>query len=118
MIPDDTGVDAELRRTLVTLRREDPMSPAFTDRVLRDLAGRGFVRRPPGASRTTRWTAVAAAVVIFAAGLGVGAAIGGARQGPPSSPLPAASASPSRATADRAGAEVNVPRPGQSEVWF
>ena len=97
MTPNDSGPDAELARELAQLGREHPTSPTFTDRVMLDLGRRGLVRRVAGRVATRWWAAAAAAVVIFAAGLGLGSALGGDR-GP--------------------SEEINVPRAGQSEVWF
>ena len=97
MTPNDSGPDAELARELAQLRREHPTSPTFTNRVMLDLERRGLVRRVADRIATRWWAAAAAAVLIFVSGLGLGAALGGDR--PPSD-------------------EVNVPRAGQSEVWF
>jgi len=113
VIRDDNHPDDELERRLSALGRSDPVSATFTDRVLADLHQSGLVRPPRDVRTTARWWAVAAAAVaLFAAGIGVGSAMSDTRRPPATTPTP------SRATADRAGAEVNVPRVGQSEVWF
>ena len=97
MTPNDSGPDADLARELAQLGREHPTSPTFTDRVMLDLERRGLVRRVAGRMVTRWWAAAAAALIIFVTGLGLGAALGGSA---------------------RPAAEVNVPRVGQSEVWF
>lgn len=97
MTPNDSGPDAELARGLAQLRREHPTSPTFTDRVMLDLERRGLVRRVATRIVTRWWAAAAAAIIIFVTGFGVGAALGGST---------------------RPTDEVNVPRVGQSEVWF
>jgi hypothetical protein len=109
-MPNDTEPDPKLRRALMALGRGDTLSATFTDRVLLDLARHGLVR--PAGARTARWWALgAAAAVVFATGLGVGAAIGSGESS-------TASAPPAQASADRAAHELNVPRVGQTEVWF
>ena len=108
MMPDDSERDPALHRHLVLLRRHEPTSPAFTDRVIRDLAQRGLVRRSPGI-RDVRW--LAAAVVIFALGIGVGTVVTTRR---PAAIVPSAARGP----VARVAVEVNVPPPGKSEVWF
>jgi hypothetical protein len=95
--PNDSGPDGGLARELAQLRREHPTSPTFTDRVMLDLERRSLVRRVAGRIASPWWAAVAAALLIFATGLGFGAALGGGT--PPAG-------------------DVNVPRVGQSEVWF
>ena len=109
MIPNDDR-DLDLERQLETLPRLEATSPAFTDTVLRDLERRGLVRAQRG-WLNVRW--LAAAAVIFAAGVGVGALITRAT---------AASTTTARETPPvpsvRNVADVNVPRVGQSEVWF
>ena len=113
MTHDDIHPDDELQQRLSALGRADPVSAVFADRVMTDLHQRGLVRSTRDVRTTARWWAVAAAaLVVFAAGVGVGSAMSGSRRTQPTS------TPPSRATADRAGAEVNVPRVGQSEVWF
>ena len=113
MIRDDNHPDDELERRLSALGRSDPVSATFTDRVLADLYQSGLVRPPRDVRTTARWWAVAAAAVaLFAAGIGVGSTMGDTRRAQPPSPTPP------RAAAEPAGAEVNVPRVGQSEVWF
>jgi hypothetical protein len=108
MMPDDSERDPVLHRHLVLLPRHEPTSPAFTDRVVRDLAQRGLVRR--SSMVEPRW--LAAAAIIFALGLGLGSAVAAARVRPDAvQPL-------SPAVVDRIAVEVNVPPPGKSEVWF
>jgi hypothetical protein len=97
---------------LSTLTRADPVPDGFPDRVLLDLERRGLVRRADVRATARWWAVAAAAVLIFAWGLGVGSTLGGPRPAP--SPFP----TPSSVAAGQAGAEVNVPRVGQSEVWF
>jgi hypothetical protein len=108
MMPDDSERDPVLHRHLVLLRRHEPTSPAFTDRVVRDLAHRGLVRRSP-ATRDVRW--LAAAAVLFALGIGVGTIVT-TRRSPTTVP------STTREPIARVAVEINVPPPGKSEVWF
>ena len=108
MMPDDSERDPVLHRHLVLLRRHEPMSPAFTDRVVRDLAQHALVRRSP-ATRDAHW--LAAAAVLFALGVGVGTIVT-ARQSPTTVP------STTRERVARVAVEINVPPPGKSEVWF
>ena len=108
MMPDEIDRDPALRRHLVLLRSHEPPSGDFTDRVVRDLARRGHVRR--SAIADPRW--LAAAAIIFALGLGAGSAVAAARmRATPLTTLPPA-------VLDRIAVEVNVPSPGKSEVWF
>ena len=108
MIRDDTRSDDELQQRLSALGREDSMSATFTDRVLLDLGQRGLVRQSGRGRTGARWWAIgAAAAGLFGAGIGVGSAMRDA----PTSPQPTA-------TTPGGTAEVNVPRVGQSEVWF
>ena len=110
MNPDDPHPDPELQRQYATLARHEPASATFTDRVLRDLGHRGFVRRPVFTVDVPR---LAAAAVIFAAGVGVGAVVASARSEPHPTPQPV-----SRNATQRVAVEVNVPQLGRSEVWF
>ena len=109
MIPNDER-DVDLDRRLAALSRVEPTSPQFTDRVLRGLEQRGLVRTE-GSWFSPRW--LAAAALIFAAGAGVGAMIMRAT----ATPQITVRETP-RVPAVRNVADVNVPRVGQSEVWF
>ena len=108
MTPNDDR-DVDLERRLAVLSRVEATSPEFTDNVLRGLERRGLVRDERGWF-SVRW--LAAAAVIFAAGVGVGALITRA-----STPQTAVRETPP-APSVRNVADVNVPRVGQSEVWF
>ena len=110
MNPEDPHPDPELQRQYATLARDEPTSATFTDRVLRDLGHRGLVRRSVFTVDVPR---LAAAAVIFAAGVGVGAVIATARPGA----QPTAQPVSGNAT-QRVAVEVNVPQLGRSEVWF
>ena len=92
------------------LPRSESTSPLFTDGVLGDLARRGLVRRS-----VTRISApwLAAAAVIFATGIGVGAVIATVRS---ASTVRLQSSPPN--VASKVAADVNVPPVGHSEVWF
>src|SRR5262245_49862486 len=109
MTPNDDR-DMDLERRLATLPRIEATSPELTDHVVRGLVRHGLVRGqrswfPPGQ--------LAAAAVVFAAGMGVGALITRVA----SSAVATATEIP-RAPSVRNVADVNVPRVGQSEVWF
>ena len=106
MYLDDTERDPVLQRHLVLLSRHQPPSPEFTDRVVADLLRRGLVQRAPTVQ--PRW--LAAAAVIFALGLGAGAMVN-ARRAPTAQSIPPVAIG-------RIAADVNVPSPGKSEVWF
>jgi hypothetical protein len=108
MTPNDDR-DLDLERRLLALRRVEATSPQFTDNVLRGLERRGLVRE--GTSFSVRW--LAAAAIIFAAGVGVGALITRATSAPATTVRENPPAPSVRNVAD-----VNVPRVGQSEVWF
>lgn len=107
MMPDDTDRDPVLQRHLVLLANTESPSRGFSDRVVDDLARRGLVRR--SSMMEPRW--LAAATVIFALGIGAGAAVASQR-----SHATAPHAAP--VVIDRFAAEVNVPSPGKSEVWY
>jgi hypothetical protein len=109
MTPNDDR-DTDLERRLALLPRAEAPSPEFTDALLRGLERRGLVRSHRRAL-SARW--LAAAAVIFAAGIGVGALITRAL----STPQTVVREAPS-VPAVRNVADVNVPRVGQSEVWF
>ena len=109
MTPNDDR-DIDLERRLAALPRVEATSPAFTDNVLRSLERRGLVGDQRDRFRA-RW--LAAAAVIFATGVGVGALITRAT----SVPTTAVQQTP-QAPSVRNVADVNVPRVGQSEVWF
>jgi len=109
MTPNDDR-DVDLDRRLAALSRVEATSPEFTDRVLRGLELRGLVREERSRF-SPRW--LAAAAVIFAAGVGVGALITRAT----SAPQTAVHETP-RVPSVRNVADINVPRVGQSEVWF
>ena len=107
MMPDDTERDPALQRHLVLLPTDELPSRGFTDRVVSDLVQHGLVRRSSMAD--PRW--LAAATVIFALGIGAGAVVAPQRSRvipPPMTPV----------VIDRIAAEVNVPLPGKSEVWY
>jgi hypothetical protein len=108
MTPNDDR-DVDLERRLAELSRGEPTSPEFTDTVLRGLERRGLVRVERRGS-SVRW--LAAAAVIFAAGVGVGALI--TRASTQKTVVREISPAPSV----RNIADVNVPRVGHSEVWF
>jgi hypothetical protein len=109
MTPNDDR-DVDLERRIAALPRFEATSPEFTNGVLRGLERRGLVREERS-SISIRW--LAAAAVIFAAGVGVGALI----TRPTSALQPTVREMP-RASSVRSVADVNVPRVGQSEVWF
>ena len=109
MTPNDDH-DVDLERLLAALPRVEAMSGGFTDSVLRGLERRGLVREERRGFGV-RW--LAAAAVIFAAGVGVGALITRAT----SAPKTTVRETP-RVPSVRNVADVNVPRVGQSEVWF
>ena len=107
---DDDAAGRQLRERLGGLPRHVLPSAGFTERVMHDLDQRGLVRRT-GPALNARW--LAAAAVIFAAGIGVGVALGGARAGSHiATPSPASVIAPARVV------NVNVPAVVQSEVWF
>lgn len=110
MTPNDDR-DIDLERRLATLPRFEATSPEFTDSVLEGLERRGLVRGDRRAF-SPRW--LAAAAVIFAAGAGVGALITRAVSSPQETVIETRPAVPTV----RNVADVNVPRVGQSEVWF
>ena len=107
MLPDDTERDPLLQRHLVLLPKHAPPPRGFSERVVRDLARHGLVRR--SSMVEPRW--LAAAAVLFALGIGVGAAVA-------SRPSTADARSVSPVVIDRVASEVNVPPLGKSEVWF
>ena len=107
MMPDDTDRDPALHRHLVLLPKHEPPSRGFGDRVVRDLAQRGLVKR--SSLIEPRW--LAAAVVMFALGLGLGTVVTSPRSRPFVQRIPPV-------VINRVAAEVNVPLPGKSEVWF
>ena len=109
MTPNDDR-DADLDRRLAVLPRTEATSPEFTNSVLQGLERRGLVR-DERSRFSARW--LAAAAVIFAAGVGVGALVTRAT----ASSKTVVREVP-RASSVRNVADVNVPRVGQSEVWF
>ena len=109
MTPNDDR-DFDLERQLARLPRAEATSPGFSNAVLRGLERRGLVRSGRR-GLSARW--LAAAAVIFAAGIGVGALITRVV----SAPKTVVREVPTR-PAVRNVADVNVPRVGQSEVWF
>lgn len=109
MTPNDDR-DVDLDRRFAVLSRVEATTPEFTDRVLRALEQRGLVREERSWF-SPRW--LAAAALIFAAGAGVGAVITRATA-PPQTTV----RETPRVPAARNVADVNVPRVGQSEVWF
>jgi len=107
---EESPLDPELQRRLAALPRAERVSPAFTDRVSGDLVRRGLVHRP--ATRVNaQW--LAAAAVIFATGIGVGAVVVRSRLAPSER---VQSTAPNVSTT--VGVDVNVPPIGHSEVWF
>ena len=106
-MPDDIERDPVLQRHLVLLSTHATPTRDFTDRVVADLAHQGLVRR--SSITEPRWLAAAAA--IFALGLGVGTVVTAQRSRAVVQPL-------SPVVVDRIAAEINVPSPGKSEVWF
>ena len=106
---DDMERDADLQYRLDALPRSEVIPRDFTDRVVRDLGRRGLVRAP-GTRVSAQW--LAAAAVIFAAGVGIGSVIASARSAPrPVSP-------PNAPIAAERSADINLPPTGHSEVWF
>jgi hypothetical protein len=109
MTPNDDR-DLDLERRLAALPRVEATSPEFTDTVLRGLERHGLVRSE-GSWFSPRW--LVAAAMIFATGVGVGALITRA-----ASPSKAVVRDAPSVPSVRNVADVNVPRVGQSEVWF
>ncbi len=107
MMPDDSDRDPVLQRHLVLLSNNEPPSRGFTDRVVSDLTNHGLVRQ--SVRTDTQW--LAAAVLIFALGLSIGTVVTSQRSRASAQPL-------QPVVIDRIAAEVNVPSPGKSEVWY